>query len=69
MRTRVIAVMELVLIFPAALFMAALVLRNLQRSASSHVVRRPDVDLMGVSTRTANHRASQRHGDASIQEP
>lgn len=30
MRTRVIAVMELVLIFPAVLFMTALVLRNLQ---------------------------------------
>jgi hypothetical protein len=30
MRTRVIAVMELVLIFPAILFMTALVLRNLQ---------------------------------------
>jgi hypothetical protein len=30
MRTRIIAVMELVLIFPAALFMAALALRNLQ---------------------------------------
>lgn len=29
MRTRVIAVMELVLIFPAVLFMTALVLRNL----------------------------------------
>jgi hypothetical protein len=30
MRTRVIAVMELVLIFPAVLFMTALVLRNFQ---------------------------------------
>jgi len=30
MRTRIIAVMELVLIFPAALFMTALALRNLQ---------------------------------------
>ena len=30
MRIRVIAVMELVLIFPAGLFMTALVLRNLQ---------------------------------------
>jgi hypothetical protein len=30
MRTRVIAVLELVLIFPAALFMTALTLRNLQ---------------------------------------
>jgi hypothetical protein len=30
MRTRIIAVLELVLIFPAALFMTALVLRNLQ---------------------------------------
>jgi len=30
MRTRVIAVMELVLIFPSVLFMIALVLRNLQ---------------------------------------
>jgi len=30
MRTRIIAVMELVLIFPAALFMTALGLRNLQ---------------------------------------
>ena len=30
MRTRIIALMELVLIFPAALFMTALVLRNLQ---------------------------------------
>jgi hypothetical protein len=30
MRTRIIAVMELVLIFPAVLFMTALVLRNLQ---------------------------------------
>ena len=30
MRTRVIAVMQLVLIFPAVLFMTALVLRNLQ---------------------------------------
>jgi hypothetical protein len=30
MRTRVIAVMELVLIFPSVLFMSALVLRNLQ---------------------------------------
>jgi hypothetical protein len=30
MRTRVIAIMELVLIFPAVLFMTALVLRNLQ---------------------------------------
>jgi hypothetical protein len=30
MRTRVIAVMELVLVFPAVLFMTALVLRNLQ---------------------------------------
>lgn len=30
MRTRTIAVMELLLIFPAALFMTALVLRNLQ---------------------------------------
>jgi hypothetical protein len=30
MRTRVIAVLELVLIFPAALFMTALALRNLQ---------------------------------------
>lgn len=30
MRTRIIAVAELVLIFPAALFMTALVLRNLQ---------------------------------------
>ena len=30
MRTRVIAVMELLLIFPAVLFMTALVLRNLQ---------------------------------------
>ena len=30
MRTRIIAVMELVLIFPAALFMTALTLRNLQ---------------------------------------
>jgi hypothetical protein len=30
MRTRVIAVLELVLIFPAALFMTALMLRNLQ---------------------------------------
>ncbi len=30
MRNRVIAVMELVLIFPAVLFMTALVLRNLQ---------------------------------------
>jgi len=30
MRTRVIAFLELVLIFPAALFMTALVLRNLQ---------------------------------------
>ena len=30
MRSRVIAVMELVLIFPAVLFMTALVLRNLQ---------------------------------------
>src|SRR5216684_8231178 len=30
MRTRIIAVLELVLIFPAALFMTALMLRNLQ---------------------------------------
>jgi hypothetical protein len=30
MRTRIIAVVELVLIFPAALFMTALALRNLQ---------------------------------------
>lgn len=30
MRTRVIAIMELLLIFPAVLFMTALVLRNLQ---------------------------------------
>jgi hypothetical protein len=30
MRTRIIAVTELILIFPAALFMTALVLRNLQ---------------------------------------
>lgn len=30
MRTRIIAVMELVLVFPAAFFMAVLVLRNLQ---------------------------------------
>ena len=30
MRTRIIAAMELVLIFPAALFMTALVVRNLQ---------------------------------------
>ncbi len=30
MRTRVIAIMELVLIFPAGLFMTALVLRNFQ---------------------------------------
>ena len=30
MRTRIIAVMELALIFPAALFMTALMLRNLQ---------------------------------------
>jgi hypothetical protein len=30
MRTRVIAVMELVLIFPSVLFMSALVLRSLQ---------------------------------------
>ena len=30
MRTRIIAVMELMLIFPAALFMIALALRNLQ---------------------------------------
>jgi len=30
MRTRIIAVMELVLIFPAALFMTALALRNVQ---------------------------------------
>jgi hypothetical protein len=30
MRTRIIAVMELVLIFPATLFMTALALRNLQ---------------------------------------
>ena len=30
MRTRIIAVMEVVLIFPAALFMTALALRNLQ---------------------------------------
>jgi hypothetical protein len=30
MRTRIIAVMELVLIFPAVLFMTALALRNLQ---------------------------------------
>ena len=30
MRTRIIAAVELVLIFPATLFMAALVLRNLQ---------------------------------------
>jgi hypothetical protein len=30
MRTRIIAVLELVLIFPAAFFMTALILRNLQ---------------------------------------
>jgi hypothetical protein len=64
MRTRVIAVMELVLIFPAVLFMTALVLRNLQplqyepaRSAqqlvASHVVRRPDVDVMVSVVRSA----------------